>query len=68
MNIAILIPELGGGGAERIAQIVGDYYFGRGENVYYFLGHDFQITSHIPRPTVDISKFSTFFRTRDYTE
>lgn len=38
MNIAILIPELGGGGAERIAQIVGDYYFGRGENVYYFLG------------------------------
>ena len=37
MNIAILIPELGGGGAERVAQIIGDYYCTRGENVYYFL-------------------------------
>ena len=24
--------------------------------------HDFQFSCHIPRPTVDISKFSTFFR------
>ena len=23
--------------------------------------HDFQFSCHIPRPTVDISKFSTFF-------
>ncbi len=38
MNIAILIPELGGGGAERVAQIIGDYYYDKGENVYYFLG------------------------------
>ncbi|MBD5471141.1 MAG: glycosyltransferase [Lachnospiraceae bacterium] len=37
MNIAILIPELGGGGAERVAQIVGNHYFERGEKVYYFL-------------------------------
>lgn len=37
MNIGILIPELDGGGAERIAQIVGNYYFERGHNVYYFL-------------------------------
>lgn len=37
MNIAILISSLSGGGAERVAQIVGDYYFERGENVYYFL-------------------------------
>lgn len=29
MNIAILIPELGGGGAERVAQILGDYYVGQ---------------------------------------
>lgn len=38
VNIAILIPELGGGGAEHIAQIVGDYYYEKGEHVYYFLG------------------------------
>ena len=37
MNIAILIPELGGGGAERVSQIVGDYYVEKGHNVYYFL-------------------------------
>lgn len=37
MNIAILIPELGGGGAERVAQIVGDYYVKKGNKVYYFL-------------------------------
>lgn len=37
MNIAILIPELGGGGAERVAQIIGDYYVEKGNNVYYFL-------------------------------
>lgn len=38
MNIALLIQTLGGGGAERVAQIIGDYYVGRGHNVYYFLG------------------------------
>lgn len=37
MNIAILIPELGGGGAQRVAQIIGDYYFEKGERVFYFL-------------------------------
>lgn len=37
MNIGILIPELGGGGAERVAQIMGDYYVDKGNNVYYFL-------------------------------
>lgn len=37
MNIAILIPELGGGGAERIAQLIGDYYYNQGHKVYYFL-------------------------------
>ena len=37
MNIAILIPELGGGGAERAATLLGDYYIGKGYNVYYFL-------------------------------
>lgn len=37
MNIAILIPSLGGGGAERVAQIIGDYYCEKGETVYYFL-------------------------------
>lgn len=38
MNIAILIHALGGGGAERVAQIIGDYYLEKGNNVYYFLG------------------------------
>ena len=37
MNIAILIPELGGGGAERVAQILGNYYVEKGNKVYYFI-------------------------------
>ncbi len=39
MNIAILIHALGGGGAERVAQIIGDYYVENGNNVYSFLGY-----------------------------
>ncbi|SFW06090.1 Uncharacterised protein [Chlamydia abortus] len=27
----------------------------------FLIFHDFQFSCHIPRPTVDISKFSTFF-------
>ena len=27
----------------------------------FLIFHDFQVSCHIPRPTVDISKFSTFF-------
>lgn len=38
MNIAILISSLGGGGAERVASIVGGYYSDKGHKVYYFLG------------------------------
>ncbi len=38
MNIAILIPELGGGGAERAATLLGDYYYDKGYKVYFFLG------------------------------
>ena len=38
MNVALLIPELGGGGAQRVAQILGDHLVQKGENVYYFLG------------------------------
>ena len=38
MNIAILIPELGGGGAEHVAKILGDCYVDRGNKVYYFIG------------------------------
>lgn len=37
MNIAILIPTLGMGGAERAAISIGGYYHDRGDNVYYFL-------------------------------
>lgn len=39
MNIAILIPELGGGGAERTAQKIGDYFVRRGDSVFFFVGH-----------------------------
>lgn len=39
MNIAILIPSLGGGGAERVAAIIGEYYSERGDNIYYFVGN-----------------------------
>lgn len=39
MNIAILIPSLGGGGAERVASLIGNYYSNKGHNVYYFLGN-----------------------------
>ncbi len=37
MNIALLIPTLTGGGAERVAQLIGNYYVDRGNKVYYFL-------------------------------
>ena len=37
MNIAILIPGLGGGGAERASQILGNYFVSNGNQVYYFL-------------------------------
>lgn len=37
MNIAILIPELEGGGAERVASLIGNYYIEQGHHVYYFL-------------------------------
>lgn len=37
MNIAIIIPELGGGGAEKVAQQLGKYYLNQGHKVYYFV-------------------------------
>ena len=37
MNIAILIPSLATGGAERAAVILGNYYVDHGHAVYYFL-------------------------------
>ena len=37
MNIAILIPTLGMGGAERAAVQIGSYYHDRGDQIYYFL-------------------------------
>ncbi len=37
MNIAILIPTLGMGGAERAAVQIGSYYHDRGDQVYCFL-------------------------------
>lgn len=37
MNVAILIPTLSMGGAERVAAFLGNYYHDRGNKVYYFL-------------------------------
>lgn len=37
MNIAILVPSLGIGGAERVAAFLGNYYYEKGYNVFYFL-------------------------------
>lgn len=37
MNIAILIPTLTTGGAERAATTIGKHFFDNGNNVYYFL-------------------------------
>ena len=37
MNMAILIPTLSMGGAERVAAFLGNYYHDRGNKVYYFL-------------------------------
>ncbi|WP_026650993.1 glycosyltransferase [Butyrivibrio proteoclasticus] len=37
MNLAIIIPHLAQGGAERIAQLLGKWYSQSGNNVYYFL-------------------------------
>lgn len=36
-NIAIIIPTLGYGGAERVAQLLGDHLCKCGHNVFYFL-------------------------------
>ena len=52
MNIAILIPELCGGGAERVAQIIGNQYVQRGDEVFYFIGNtdlkrDYQVKGKI---------------------
>lgn len=47
MNIAILIPGLNGGGAERVAQIIGDYYVENGNNVYYIIA-DLNIKQDYP--------------------
>lgn len=37
MNIAILIPTLSMGGAERVAAFIGNHYYDRGHKIYYFL-------------------------------
>lgn len=42
MNIAFLIPSLGGGGAERAAQLLGNYYADQGNKIYYFIAEEKQ--------------------------
>lgn len=46
MNVAIMIPELGGGGAERIAVILGNMLIDNGYSVYYFVGEEYQETAY----------------------
>lgn len=40
VNIAILIPTLGGGGAERVASAIGNFLQVQGNNVYFFLSRE----------------------------
>ena len=51
MNIAILIPDLMGGGAQHAAKDIGNYYINRGNNVYYFVGDDerarYNVSGHL---------------------
>ncbi len=37
MNVALMLPELTGGGAQRASQVLGDYLISLGCNVFYFL-------------------------------
>lgn len=60
MNIAILIPSLGGGGAERASQILGNYYVEQGNNVYYFLAdtkeeQDYSVKGQIIHTNIDLN-------------
>lgn len=48
MNIAIMIPALGGGGAERAAVLLGDYYYQKGHRVYFFLAKTHIKTRYTP--------------------
>ena len=62
MNIAIIIPNLAGGGAERVAQIVGDYYFTHGNNVYYFVfskhqKQDYRVKGNVIYTNIESSMF-----------
>lgn len=65
MNIAILIPELEGGGAERRAGVIGSYYASRGHNVYYFLANNrkknvYEIKGSIINTEIPIDDDSAF--------
>jgi len=61
MNLAIIISSLTGGGAERIAQIVGDHYVEQGDTVYYFilnhqLKQDYPVKGKIVYADIDLSR------------
>ena len=64
MNIGIFIPELGGGGAERVAQILGNYYVSQGNKVYYFLAdmdteQDYPVEGEIIRTSIKSCLYNT---------
>lgn len=68
MNIAILIPTLGMGGAERAAIQVGSYYHDRGDQVYYFLfANCGQIFFTVKGKIVKTHVFFPFF-SKNYSE
>lgn len=65
MNIAILIPELAGGGAERTSQIVGNYYAEHGNKVYYFLANtrerqDYSVLGKVIRTNIETCTSNRF--------
>ena len=62
MNIAILISTLSGGGAERVASILGNHYVDKGNNVYYFLGDYRYQTKYQVKGTVVNTGIKNSFR------
>lgn len=62
-RLAIIIPSLNGGGAERAAQTIGNYYSQRGYHVYYFLlehtrRQSYQVCGKIVRLGINVNDSS----------
>lgn len=54
MRIAIIIGELGAGGAERAAQLLGDYLIEQGHQIYYFVFDTTEIKTNVRGTIVNV--------------